>query len=46
VVEPVFGQVKNALGFTRFMLRGLWKVTGEWSLVPTAHNLGKLAATR
>jgi len=46
VVEPVFGQIKNVLGFTRFLLRGLWKVTGEWSLVSTAHNLRKLAAAR
>jgi len=46
VVEPVFGQIKNVLGFTRFSLRGLWKVAGEWSLVSTAHNLRKLAAAQ
>jgi transposase len=44
VVEPVFGQIKNVLGFTRFLLRGLRKVAGEWSLVSIAHNLRKLAA--
>jgi hypothetical protein len=46
VAEPVFGQIKSALGFTRFLLRGLWKVTGEWCLVSTAHNLRKLAAAQ
>ena len=46
VVEPVLGQIKNVLGFTRFLLRGLWTVTGEWSLVSTAHDLGKLAAAQ
>ena len=41
-VEPVFGQAKEARGFRRFHLRGLTKVTGEWSLVCTAHNVLKL----
>ncbi|MCP4869151.1 MAG: IS1182 family transposase [Proteobacteria bacterium] len=41
-VEPVFGQAKEARGFRRFHLRGLAKVTGEWSLVCTAHNVLKL----
>jgi len=41
-VEPVFGQAKEARGFRRFHLRGLVKVTGEWSLVCTAHNVLKL----
>ena len=42
IVEPVFGQVKEARGFRRFHLRGLRKVIGEWSLVTAAHNLLKL----
>lgn len=42
VVEPVFGQIKECLGFRRFLLRGLQKVGGEWSLICTAHNLRKL----
>lgn len=45
-VEPVFGQIKEARGFRRFLLRGLEKVTGEWSLLCTAHNLLKLAVVR
>ena len=41
--EPVFGQIKSARGFRQFLLRGLEKVEGEWSLLCTAHNLLKLA---
>ena len=41
-VEPVFGIVKAALGFTGFSLRGLDKVTGEWDLVALAHNCKRL----
>ena len=43
VVEPVFGQIKQARGFRQFMLRGLDKVRAEWALICTAHNLLKLA---
>lgn len=45
-VEPVFGQIKAARDFRQFLLRGLRKVQGEFSLVATAHNLLKLAAAR
>jgi hypothetical protein len=41
--EPVFGQIKQARGFRQFLLRGLEKVQGEWSLICTVHNLLKLA---
>ncbi len=41
IVEPVFGQIKEAMGFRRFRLRGLRKVRGEWNLVTTAHNILK-----
>ena len=41
-VEPVFGQIKGARGFRRFLLRGIEKVQGEWALVCTGHNLLKL----
>ena len=41
-VEPVFGQIKQARGFRQFLLRGLEKVNGEWSLICTGHNLLKL----
>lgn len=42
LVEPVFGQIKGARGFRRFLLRGLAKVRGEWRLVCLTHNLLKL----
>jgi transposase len=43
IVEPVFGQVKQARGFRQFLLRGIEKVTAEWALICTTHNLTKLA---
>jgi transposase len=43
IVEPVFGQIKQARGFRQFLLRGLEKVKAEWALICTAHNLTKLA---
>ena len=46
IVEPVFGQIKAGRGFRQFLLRGRTKVSGEWALVCTAHNLVKLAAGR
>jgi transposase len=42
IVEPVFGQIKGARGFRRFLLRGLEKIRGEWCLVCLTHNLLKL----
>jgi len=42
IVEPVFGQIKRCRGFRQFLLRGLKKVKGEWSLICTTHNLLKL----
>jgi hypothetical protein len=42
IVEPVFGQIKQARGFRQFLLRGLEKVRGEWSLVCLTHNILKL----
>ena len=42
IVEPVFGQIKSAMGFTAFLLRGLEKVKGEFNLVAIAHNLRKI----
>jgi transposase len=42
IVEPVIGQIKQARGFRQFLLRGLEKVQGEWSLLCTTHNILKL----
>ena len=45
-VEPVFGIIKSVMGFRQFSLRGLTKVTGEWTLVCLAWNLKRLAVLR
>src|SRR4051812_30161970 len=42
--EPVFGIIKSALGFRRFLLRGLDNVRGEWNLVTMAYNVKRLFA--
>jgi transposase len=44
VVEPVFGQIKQAQGFRQFVLRGIRKVQGEWALVCLSHNVRRLHA--
>ena len=43
IVEPVFGHIKNVLGFTGFSLRGLQKVNAEFKIVAIAHNLKKIS---
>jgi transposase len=42
IVEPVFGQIKQARGFRQFLLRGIHKVRGEWSLLCLTHNILKI----
>jgi hypothetical protein len=42
--EPVFGIIKSVLGFRQFLLRGLDKVRGEWTLVTLAWNLKRMCA--
>jgi len=42
VPEPVFGIIKSVLGFRQFLLRGLDRVQGEWSLVTMAWNMKRL----
>jgi transposase len=42
IVEPVFGQIKQAQGFRQFLLRGVDKVRSEWALVCATHNMLKL----
>jgi hypothetical protein len=41
-VEPVFGQIKEAQGIRRFLLRGLRKVEREWQIIWASHNLRRL----
>lgn len=45
-VEPVFGDIKQNHGFTRFLLRGLEKVSVEWGLICLGHNMRKLARAK
>ena len=40
--ESVFGQIKRNYGFRRFEMRGLQKVSLEFGLIATAHNLKKM----
>ena len=44
VVEPVFGQIKQARGFRQFVLRGKENVKGEWALLCLTHNILRLHA--
>ena len=41
VVEPLFGQIKQARGLRQFLLRGVEKVRAEWAMICTPHNLQK-----
>ena len=41
-VEPVFGTIKETLGFRHFQLRGLEKVELEWDIVTLAYNFKRL----
>ena len=41
-VEPVFGIVKNVMGFRQFSMRGLKEANGEWNLVAIAWNLKRM----
>lgn len=45
-VEPVFGIIKEVMGFRRFLLRGLEAVKGEWRWVCLAFNLKRLFVLR
>ena len=42
IVEPVFGQIKQARGIRQLLLRGLEQARGEWTLICTTHNILKL----
>jgi transposase len=42
-VEAVFGNIKQNMGFKRFMLRGMENVTTEIGLIAMAHNLKKFS---
>ena len=42
MIEPIFGQIKQARGFRQFLLRGMENMRGEWRLVCLTHNRLKL----
>jgi transposase len=42
IVEPVFGQIKQARSIRQFLRRGQTAVNGEWQLICATHNLLKL----
>jgi transposase len=42
IIEPIFGQLKQVLGFRQFSLRGLAAMRSEWRLMCAVHNLLKL----
>jgi len=42
IIEPVFGQTKDARGARRFMRRGKAAAQSEWKLLMGTHNLLKL----
>ena len=44
IPEPVFGIIKSAMGFRQFLLRGLERVQGEWTLVTMAWNMRRMYA--
>ena len=44
IPEPVFGIIKSALGFRQFLLRGIDRVRGEWTLVTMAWNVKRMFA--
>jgi transposase len=41
-VEPVFGIIKEVMGFRRFRLRGKSKASLEWTLVCVSYNLKRM----
>lgn len=45
-VEPVFGIIKHVMGLRQFSMRGLNKVTGEWTLATLAWNVKRMNGLR
>ena len=45
-VEPVFGIIKEVMGYRQTLLRGVEKVSGEWNLVCLAYNFNRLWALK
>ena len=45
-IEPVFGIVKQVMGWRQMSMRGLDKAEGEWSLVALVWNIKRLHVLR
>lgn len=45
-VEPVFGIIKQAMGFRQFLRRGLNQVRSEWQWVSLAWNMRRMAVLK
>jgi len=45
-VEPVFGIIKQAMGWRQMSMRGLRKAQGEWNLVTMAWNIKRMHVLR
>lgn len=45
-VEPVFGIIKQVMGWRRMSMRGLDKAQGEWNLVTMAWNIKRMHVLR
>ncbi|MEX2380846.1 MAG: transposase [Opitutales bacterium] len=41
-VEPVFGIIKQAMGFRQFLMRGKENVSIEWNLIRAAYNVKRI----
>ncbi|MCH9034841.1 MAG: transposase [Planctomycetes bacterium] len=41
-VEPVFGIIKQVMGYRQTLLRGIEKVSGDWGLVCLSYNVKRL----
>ena len=44
IVEPMFGIIKQVLGFRQFLMRGTLAVAGEWKLVAMAYIFKRMYA--
>ena len=42
LAEHPFGTIKRWFGYTHFLMKGLEKVRGEWSLTTLAYNLKRV----
>ena len=42
LVEHPFGTLKHRAGWTHFLVRGFKKVGGEWALMATCYNFGRV----